>query len=109
MNEAPRREPDNIVKVWRTEVVPAPNRLIAVAATGEPDRTRYAPSQPVPIVDSPLANGNCPWIVGPTAAAPAFISWIARMNRNIAGTNRSSFPARAHADRTCPRIGPRPI
>src|SRR5439155_1327073 len=57
MNEAPRREPDSIVNVWRTEVVPAPNRLIAVAATGEPDRTRYAPSHPVPIVDRPLPNG----------------------------------------------------
>ena len=40
MNDAPRREPDSIVNVWRTEVVPAPNRLIAVAATGEPDSTR---------------------------------------------------------------------
>src|SRR5437899_12267273 len=107
MNEAPSREPESIVNVCSAEVVPAPNRLIAVAATGEPDRTRYAPSQPVPMVDSPFANGNWPWIVGPTAAAPAFISWIARVNRNIAGRNRRNFQARTHGERTRPRIGPR--
>src|SRR2546428_12839079 len=106
MNEAPSREPDSIVKVWRTEVVPAPNKLIAVAATGEPDRTRYAPSQPVPIVDSPLAIGNCPWIVGPTAAAPAFMSWIASVNRNIAGMKMRNFPGRIHGALTCPTMGP---
>ncbi len=40
MNDAPRREPDNIVKAWNFEIVPAPNRLIAVAATGEPESTK---------------------------------------------------------------------
>ena len=40
MNDAPSREPDNIVKAWNFEIVPAPNRLIAVAATGEPESTK---------------------------------------------------------------------
>ena len=91
MNEAPSREPDSIVNASSFVIVPAPNRLIAVAATGEPESTKYAPSQPVPIVDTPFANGNCPSIDGPTAVAPDFISWIARMNRKIAGRNSSTF------------------
>ena len=40
MNEAPSRDPDSIVKVCSFVSVPAPKRLIAVAATGEPDRTK---------------------------------------------------------------------
>ena len=45
----------------------------------------------MPIVENPFANGNWPSIDGPTAAAPDFISWIARMNRNIAGMNSKIF------------------
>ena len=40
MNDAPRRLPDSIVNVWSLVSVPAPNRLIAVAATGEPESTK---------------------------------------------------------------------
>ena len=40
MNEAPRREPESIVNAWSLSIVPAPNRLIAVAATGEPESTK---------------------------------------------------------------------
>ena len=40
MNDAPRREPDSIVNVWSFVSVPAPNRLMAVAATGDPDSTK---------------------------------------------------------------------
>ena len=45
----------------------------------------------MPSVDKPLANGNCPSIDGPTAWAPDFISWIARMNRKIAGRKSRTF------------------
>ena len=60
MNDAPRRLPESIVNVWSLVSVPAPNRLIAVAATGEPESTKYAPSHPVPRVETPFANGNSP-------------------------------------------------
>jgi hypothetical protein len=40
MNDAPRRDPDSIVKVWSFVSVPAPKRLIALAATGDPDSTK---------------------------------------------------------------------
>ena len=40
MNEAPRREPESMVNVWSFVIVPAPNRLIAVAATGDPESTK---------------------------------------------------------------------
>ncbi len=40
MNEAPRREPDSIVNACSFVSVPAPKRLIAVAATGEPESTK---------------------------------------------------------------------
>jgi hypothetical protein len=40
MNDAPRRDPESIVKVCSFVRVPAPKRLIAVAATGEPDSTK---------------------------------------------------------------------
>ena len=40
MNDAPSREPDSIVRVSSFVIEPAPNRLIVVAATGEPDSTR---------------------------------------------------------------------
>ncbi len=76
-------------------MVSAPKRLIAVAATGEPESTKYAPSQPAPRVETPFANGNWPSICGPTAAAPSFISCTARMNRKIAGRNSRSFVAMA--------------
>ena len=85
MNDAPSREPESIVNVWSFVSVPAPKRVIAVAATGEPESTKYAPSQPNPNVEMPFANGNSPWICGPIAAAPAFMIWTARMNRYIAG------------------------
>ncbi len=58
MKDAPRRDPDSIVNVCSRVSVPAPYRLIAVAATGEPDSTKYAPSQPNPNVEIPFANGN---------------------------------------------------
>src|SRR5438093_13178012 len=91
MNEAPKRDPESTVSVCRLVRDAAPKRLIAVAAIGEPDSTKYAPSQPVPRVETPFANGNCPWIEGPSADAPAFINWIARMNRNIAGRKNAIF------------------
>ena len=47
------------------EIASAPYRLIVVAATGEPESTKYAPSHPVPSVESGLANGNEPSIDGP--------------------------------------------
>ena len=40
MNEAPRREPDSIENASSFVIVPAPKRLIAVAATGEPESTK---------------------------------------------------------------------
>src|SRR5919106_289895 len=91
MNEAPKRDPESIVNVWSLVSVPAPNRLIALAATGEPERTKYAPSQPKPSVEIPFANGNCPWMSGPIAAAPVFMIWTARMNRYIAGRKRRNL------------------
>ena len=54
----------------------------------------------MPSVETPLANGNGPSIDGPTAAAPSFISWTARMNRNIAGRKSRSFFARYHGERS---------
>ena len=38
MNDAPRREPESIVKVCSQGACPP--RLIAVAATGDPDNTK---------------------------------------------------------------------
>ena len=40
MNDAPSRDPRSIVNVCSFVSVPAPNRLIAVAATGDPDSTK---------------------------------------------------------------------
>jgi hypothetical protein len=40
MKDAPSLEPESMVNVWSLVSVPAPNRLIAVAATGEPDNTK---------------------------------------------------------------------
>ena len=40
MNDAPSRDPESIVNVCSFVSVPAPNRLIAVAATGDPDSTK---------------------------------------------------------------------
>ena len=57
-------------------------------------------------LESPLANGNWPSIEGPTADAPDFISWIARMNRNIAGRNSRIFLTTYHGLRSTSN-GPR--
>ena len=38
--DAPSREPESIVNASSFVSVPAPNRLIAVAATGEPESTK---------------------------------------------------------------------
>src|ERR1051325_826128 len=98
MNEAPSLEPDSIVKACSSFSASAANRESATTATGDPDRTRYAPIHPRPSVLTALSTGNVPFRSGARALAPDFMSWMARMNRKIAATPYATFVSTRLAD-----------
>src|SRR5687767_14525721 len=84
------REPVSIVKPWNSVMESAATNVRAEAATGEPDRTRRAPSQPRPNVEAALRTRN-PWSFRTLRlAAPVFMIWRAPMNRKSASRKRSS-------------------
>src|SRR5436309_15310881 len=93
MKEAPSREPVSMVKAWSSVSADAANSESATAATGDPDRTRYAPIQPRPRVLTGLSTGKVPFRSGASDLAPDFMNWIARMNRNRAAETERAFSA----------------
>ena len=73
--------PVSMVNAWVRSMAPPSSSVSAEAATGDPDSTMHAPSQPSPSVLQALSVKIDPSRVGTSSAAPAFIRPRAMTNR----------------------------
>ena len=95
--EAPSREPVNMVKAWERSMAPPSSRVSDEAATGEPESTMQAPSQPRPRVLQALSVKMEPEREGMRAAAPPFMIPSAITNRPKPRTPQPILAAMAPA------------